>query len=280
MSYTFFETWCAETSVWKREYFGFLRPMVLTSAIFTSLCRAVAEAPIEQAKVMRQTGRQWQWSSLYRGVTAQTGRTTAMLVLIFVPYDVRRADTRNCLTQRRLSWHGAQTPARRPLSMGIPACNQPLVQRSVRERRQPRQAPCSTTKLPSIDVKSGLQLPHVHYPYCHGPLLLLQVARRKSSLFDSLAGQFLVVTSVCGFAYALAWPLETIKNCAQAGLPRPGAGLAERLVYLGGPLGLYRGAAPGILCGGLRNGCAMLAMNGIANPLMTRMGLRGRREKE
>jgi len=192
MSYTFFDARCAEISVWKREYFGFLRPMVLASAIFTSLCRTVAEAPIEQAKVMRQTGRPWQWSSLYRGLTAQTGRTTAMLVLIFVPYDV---------------------------------------------------------------------------------------ARRKSSLFDSLAGQFLVVTGVCSFAYALAWPLETIKNCAQAGLPRSGAGLTERLVYLGGPLGLYRGAAPGILCGGLRNGCAMLAMNGVANPLITKMGLRDRRQK-
>lgn len=105
------------------------------------------------------------------------------------------------------------------------------------------------------------------------------MARRKSSLFDSLAGQFLVVTGVCSFAYALAWPLETIKNCAQAGLPRSGAGLTERLVYLGGPLGLYRGAAPGILCGGLRNGCAMLAMNGVANPLITKMGLRDRRQK-
>jgi hypothetical protein len=109
--------------------------------------------------------------------------------------------------------------------------------------------------------------------------LLLQVARRKSSLFNSLAGQFFVVTGVCSFAYALAWPLETIKNCAQAGLPRPGAGLAERLVYLGGPLGLYRGAAPGILCGGLRNGCAMLAMNGLANPLITRIGLRDAKQK-
>jgi hypothetical protein len=97
MSYTFFEAHCAETSVWKREYFGFLRPMVLTAAIFTSLCRTVAEAPIEQAKVMRQTGRPWQWGSLYRGVIAQTGRTTAMLVFIFVPYDVRRAGARRLL---------------------------------------------------------------------------------------------------------------------------------------------------------------------------------------
>lgn len=91
MSYTFFEMKYAEGSAWKREQLGFLRPMVLASAVFTSVCRTVAEAPIEQAKVMRQTGRPWEWSSLYRGVTAQTARTTAMLVAIFVPYDVRMA---------------------------------------------------------------------------------------------------------------------------------------------------------------------------------------------
>ena len=69
-------------------------------------------------------------------------------------------------------------------------------------------------------------------------------------------------------------PLETLKNCAQAGLPRPRASLAERVQYLGGPRGLYRGALPSILCGGLRNGCATVAMNGFANPLITRLGLR------
>jgi hypothetical protein len=44
--------------------------------------------------------------------------------------------------------------------------------------------------------------------------------------------------------------------------------------YLGGPRGLYIGALPGIICGGFRNGVAMLAMNGIANPLVTWLGLR------
>ena len=54
----------------------------------------------------------------------------------------------------------------------------------------------------------------------------------------------------------------------------PRASLAERVQYLGGPRGLYRGALPSILCGGLRNGCATVAMNGFANPLITRLGLR------
>ena len=78
-------------------------------------------------------------------------------------------------------------------------------------------------------------------------------------------------------AYGLVWPLETLKNLAQAGVPHPSASFAERLTFIGGCRGLYRGVAPGVLCGGLRNGCAMLAMNGVANPLVTRLGLRAER---
>lgn len=186
-AYTHFERYDA-SSPWKAEHCGgLLRPMVLPISVFTSLCRTLIEAPIEQAKVMRQTGRPWQWGSLYRGLGAQTLRTTAILTVIFVPYDY---------------------------------------------------------------------------------------ARRRTSLFESLAGQFCLVSGVCAFSYAAVWPLETLKNCAQAGLPTVGATLRERLKYLGGPAGLYRGAVPGVLCGGIRNGCAVLAMNGIANPLATRLGLR------
>ena len=137
---------------------------------------------------MRQTGRAWQLSTLYRGLPEQTIRTTAMLTCIFVPYDY---------------------------------------------------------------------------------------ARRETALFQSLGGQALVCTGVCAFAYAACWPLETLKNLKQAGLPAPAATLVQRLAFVGGVRGLMRGAVPGILCGGLRNGCAMLAMNGIANPLATKLGLRG-----
>lgn len=187
MAYTHFDRYDA-SSPWKAEYCGgVVRPCVLASALFCSLCRSLVEAPIEQSKVMRQTGRPWQWGSLYRGLGAQTARTTAILMVIFVPYDA---------------------------------------------------------------------------------------ARRKTSLFSHLLGQFALVSGVCAFAYGAVWPLETLKNCAQAGLPTPHATLAERLKYVGGLRGLYLGAGPGVLCGGLRNGCAMLAMNGIANPLATRLGLR------
>ena len=188
LCYTFFEQRFDATSFWQQEYCqGLVRPMVVASAILTTLVRVTVEAPIEQAKVMRQTGRAWEWNLLYRGIASQTVRTAAMLTLIFVPYDY---------------------------------------------------------------------------------------AKRKTTLFGSFFGQFAVVTTTCGFAYAAAWPLETIKNLTQAGLPTPRASLAQRLSYVGGPLGLYRGALPGVLCGGLRNGFGFLAMNGLANPLATRIGLR------
>lgn len=186
LSFTAFEQRTPAGSFWKRDYLG-VRPMVVASAIFCSLCRVTVEAPIEQAKVMRQTGQTIVWSELYRGVLMQTSRTCALLLFIFLPYDA---------------------------------------------------------------------------------------ARRKTNFLSTLLGQWLVVSSVCGLSYAAAWPLETLKNLAQAGVPKPGATIAERIKYLGGPRHLYRGAAPGILCGAFRNGCALLAMNGIANPLATRLGLR------
>ena len=190
-SFTHFES-LPSHSVWKAEVLGgVVRPMVVASAVACSACRAVAEAPIEQAKVMRQTGKpvELELRKLYRGFVDQTGRTTVMLLCIFVPYDF---------------------------------------------------------------------------------------VRRKTRLFTDygLAGQWAVVTATCAFGYAVGWPLETLKNLAQAGLPKPHASLRERLDYLGGPRHLFRGAAPGIVCGGFRNGMAMLAMNGIANPIATWMGAR------
>ena len=99
------------------------------------------------------------------------------------------------------------------------------------------------------------------------------VARRKTTWFKTLAGQCAVTTSVCALAYALCWPFETLKNLAQAGLPHPGASMAERIRLLGGLRGLYVGAGPGVICGGFRNGCAMLVMAKY-NELATKHGLR------
>jgi len=59
----------------------------------------------------------------------------------------------------------------------------------------------------------------------------------------------------------------------QAGLPHVGASISERIASQGGFGGLYRGAAPGILGGGLRNACAMAAMANWQK-LATHLGLR------
>ena len=94
LSYTFFEQNCDQHSFWKSEFCGgIVRPMVVASAVLTTLVRVLVEAPIEQAKVMQQTQRPWHWASLYRGLGAQTVRTAAMLCLIFVPYDAARRKT-------------------------------------------------------------------------------------------------------------------------------------------------------------------------------------------
>jgi solute carrier family 25 carnitine/acylcarnitine transporter 20/29 len=94
-SFTYLEQHSAPHSFWRQEYCcKVLRPLVVASAVVCSLCRCVAEAPIEQAKVMGQTGRPWSLSlSLYRGLFEQTLRTTAMLTFIFVPYDYARRET-------------------------------------------------------------------------------------------------------------------------------------------------------------------------------------------
>ena len=89
----------------------------------------------------------------------------------------------------------------------------------------------------------------------------------------ALCRQGLVTTTVCGLAYAGIWPIETLKNLAQAGLPRAGASLAERVAHLGGARGLYRGAAPGIVSGGVRNGCAMMGA-ALCQRLATAYGFR------
>ena len=99
------------------------------------------------------------------------------------------------------------------------------------------------------------------------------VVRRKTDLFATFYGQFAVTMAVCSASYGLAWPLETLKNLSQAGLPRPESTLAQRIRYVGGFAGLYRGVLPGMLCGGFRNGMAMVVM-ARSQRLATVLGLR------
>jgi len=99
------------------------------------------------------------------------------------------------------------------------------------------------------------------------------VARRHTAYMSTVAGSFAVTAGASGAAYLLCWPLETLKNLAQTGIPRAGASMAERIAYLGGWSGVYRGVWPGCAAGSLRNGCGMVAMV-YAQKLATRLGLR------
>ena len=50
-TFTWFEQHVAPDSFWRQEYcFKVVRPLVVASAVVCSLCRAVAEAPIEQVR--------------------------------------------------------------------------------------------------------------------------------------------------------------------------------------------------------------------------------------
>jgi solute carrier family 25 carnitine/acylcarnitine transporter 20/29 len=101
----------------------------------------------------------------------------------------------------------------------------------------------------------------------------LDVARRKTDLLKTLPGNFAVTALASAGAFIICWPLETLKNLAQSGTPHPRATFGEKLHYLGGSRGLYRGMGPGTLAGALRNGCAMMAMV-YAQEWASKLGLR------
>jgi len=102
---------------------------------------------------------------------------------------------------------------------------------------------------------------------------MVDASRRHTDLMQHPAGVFAVVCGSAGVGYMLAWPLETLKNLAQTATPHAGASVAQRVRYLGGFKGLYRGVWPGTVCGGFRNACAMLVMD-YAQQWATFMGLR------
>jgi len=172
-SYTYFDQNYSDESRIKQEVCFGLRPVVPISTVICSIARCFFESPIEYAKVMRQTGRNWTIQHIYRGFWWQVIRTTAMLLPIFSVVDI---------------------------------------------------------------------------------------FRRKTQVLNSLGGNFLVTAGACGGAYFFCWPLETLKNMAQSGTPFPGASLKQKLVFLGGPMGLFRGVWPGTICGAVRNGFAMVAL--------------------
>lgn len=74
----------------------------------------------------------------------------------------------------------------------------------------------------------------------------------------------------------IIWPLETLKNQVQAGTAVEGTTsptLRQRIAYLGGPAGLYRGILPGSISVFLRNGTAAVVMS-FAQRKITELGLR------
>lgn len=101
----------------------------------------------------------------------------------------------------------------------------------------------------------------------------LDVFRRKTTYLESVPGIFFVTAGVSVITFLVIWPLETMKNLAQSGTPFSGASIKQRLDYLGGAKGLYRGAGPGVSAAGLRNGTSFVALI-YAQEWATKLGLR------
>ena len=99
------------------------------------------------------------------------------------------------------------------------------------------------------------------------------IRQKRPELMSNLFRQWATTTMICGASYLVVWPLETLKNLAQTGTPNPQATVAQRMAHMGGFSGLYRGVWPGTICGGFRNGCAMMVM-GSAQKWATHLGLR------
>ena len=191
---------------------------------------------------MRQTDKAWKFSECYRGVGMQTARTTSMLLLIFAPIDVIRSKT---------DWLGRWGVGGAGLiTMGICGGSYSLIW-YVRRLR----ALCFDARGLRAPTQSSscLALP--------GPVVLLLASPKPPNPCSRPP------LAPCGR------PLETLKNMGQAAIPSAGASVGERVAHLGGFKGLYRGAAPGVVSGGFRNGMAMIAMSKWQQ-VATQMGLR------
>ena len=89
-------------------------------------------------------------------------------------------------------------------------------------------------------------------------------------------GQFLVSGGAACSGFFIIWPLEVLKNMAQAETKGVGDTMTERARYIyrnQGIAGFWRGFIPGGQSVFLRNGAAMIVM-AKAQKQMTRFGLR------
>lgn len=68
----------------------------------------------------------------------------------------------------------------------------------------------------------------LHWQILRTTTLLLPVyvtfdyLRRKTNIMKSLVGNFCVTFGIVGLSYSLSWPIETLKNLFQSGLPYTG----------------------------------------------------------
>jgi hypothetical protein len=119
-----------------------------------------------------------------------------------------------------------------------------------------------------------------HWQIARTTFLLLPIfttmdfLRRKTDFLNTLAGNAAVTFVVVGVSYAISWPLETMKNLAQSGLPYPSATVGDRIKHMGGWGGLLRGIYPGAIGGGIRNACGMMAFI-LAQQMVSKFDLRG-----
>lgn len=93
-AFTYLDKTYDNDHILKKEVFFGLRPMVPVAIVFSSICRAFFESPIEYAKVMGQTNQKWVVKDIYRGVEFQIVRTTALLLPIFSVIDMFRRKTK------------------------------------------------------------------------------------------------------------------------------------------------------------------------------------------
>ena len=124
------------------------------------------------------------------------------------------------------------------------------------------------------DIYRGLTSQVIRNTFMLLPIFaMVDISRRYTDWMSKPAGIFAVTSFSASMGYLIAWPLETLKNLAQSSRPHAGATVGQRIEFLGGLSGLYRGVGPGVIAGGFRNGCAMMIM-GSAQKAATKLGLR------
>ena len=94
--------------------------------------------------------------------------------------------------------------------------------------------------------------------------LFVDTMRRKTNLWDKgNLGKFLISGGGAALGFIIIWPLEVLKNLAQAETKTAGDSTAARCRYImqtQGITGFYRGIVPGVQSVFLRNGSAMIVM--------------------